>query len=413
MHHLVLLFILTYPSLLFGFPSVPFKSSKRWVVDSTGTNFTYIGVNWPGAADVMIPEGLQYASIRSIVSKIKSLKMNVIRLTFAIEMVDDIKDNGGDVTIQQAFSKALGSKGDAVYQQVLKSNPQFNASTTRLQVFDAVAAECANQGIYVHLDNHMSKGAWCCSTNDGNAWFGDTYFNADKWKRGLQYMAEHVSLTDFPLLQTKNWSNMISIGLRNEFRKPEKAGSSQAYNWQIWYSQMVAAADLVNAANPDILIFLSGLDFDTTLSPIPGASDLGGGKKFQRASFKYADKLVLELHNYQNSATSCDSMKSGLWNNGFKALDASAINQMPVVLTEFGYQQTDSSYNGVYASCLRKIVPEWDAGWTIWVLAGSYYIRSGTQDYEETWGLMNHKWTDWRSANAIKGLQEMIDASLG
>jgi hypothetical protein len=122
------------PSTLLAFPDVPFHTSGRWVVDSKGANFTYVGVNWPGAGEVMIPEGLQYASIESIVSKIKSLKMNVVRLTFAIELVDDIKDNGGDVTIQKAFTKALGSKGDAAYQSVIKNNPQFNASTTRLQV---------------------------------------------------------------------------------------------------------------------------------------------------------------------------------------------------------------------------------------------------------------------------------------
>jgi hypothetical protein len=122
-------------SLSHAFPNVPFTTSKQWILDSTRTNFTYIGVNWPGAADVMIPEGLQYSSISSIVSKIKSLKMNVVRLTFAIEMIDDIKDNGGDVTIEKAFQKALGtSKGNTVYQQVLKNNPQFNASTTRVQV---------------------------------------------------------------------------------------------------------------------------------------------------------------------------------------------------------------------------------------------------------------------------------------
>ena len=205
---------------------------------------------------------------------------------------------------------------------------------------------------------------------------------------------------------------MVSIGLRNELRKPDKAGSSLSYNWQTWYTQVVAAADIVNAANPDILIFLSGLDFDTTLSPIPGAGDLGGGKKFQKSSFKYADKLVLELHNYQNSATSCDSMKSGLNNNGFKAQDTSAVNQFPVLLTEFGFSQADSSYNGVYASCLRKIIPEWKSGWMVWVLSGSYYIRSGTQDFEEVWGLLNHQWSDWRSTSAINALKQMIDASL-
>ena len=123
------------PTLLFAFPNTPFKTVQSAIVDSTGKNFTYVGVNWPGAGEVMIPEGLQYASIESIVSKIKSLKMNVVRLTFAIEMIDDIKDNGGDVTIQKAFSKALGAaKGETVYQQVITNNPQFNEKTTRTQV---------------------------------------------------------------------------------------------------------------------------------------------------------------------------------------------------------------------------------------------------------------------------------------
>jgi hypothetical protein len=122
------------PAVIYAFPNIPFKTSNQWVLDSTGANFTYVGVNWPGAGEVMIPEGLQYASISSIVSKIKSLNMNVVRLTFAIEMTDDINDRGGDVTIEKAFQKALGSKGDAVFASVVKNNPQFNASTTRLQV---------------------------------------------------------------------------------------------------------------------------------------------------------------------------------------------------------------------------------------------------------------------------------------
>lgn len=128
-------FSATLPSLSARAISAPFVTNKQWIQDSTGKNFTYVGVNWPGAADVMIPEGLQYASIESIVSKIKSLKMNVVRLTFAIEMIDDIKDNGGDVTIQNAFNKALGTtNGPKVYQQVIKNNPSFNSKTTRVQV---------------------------------------------------------------------------------------------------------------------------------------------------------------------------------------------------------------------------------------------------------------------------------------
>jgi hypothetical protein len=116
-------------------PDAPLVTSGRWIHNAKGDNVTYAGVNWPGAADVMIPEGLQYASIESIVSGIKSLGMNAIRLTFAIEMIDDIIDGGGDVTLSAAFTKALGSaQGPVVYNKVLQNNPQFNASTTRVQV---------------------------------------------------------------------------------------------------------------------------------------------------------------------------------------------------------------------------------------------------------------------------------------
>lgn len=75
---------------------------------------------------------------------------------------------------------------------VVKNNPTFGEQTTRLQVFDAVAAECNKQQIYVHLDNHVSKAQFCCTPFDGNSWWQDTYFDAANWTRGLAYMANHV-----------------------------------------------------------------------------------------------------------------------------------------------------------------------------------------------------------------------------
>ena len=117
-----------------AWPYAPFTTSGRWILDAAGHNVTYAGVNWPGAAETMIPEGLQYSSIESIVSKIKSLGMNVIRLTYAIEMIDDIYA-GGDNTMKTSFINALGTtNGTTIFNEVVKNNPQFSASTTRLQV---------------------------------------------------------------------------------------------------------------------------------------------------------------------------------------------------------------------------------------------------------------------------------------
>lgn len=117
-------------------PNGPFVTSGRDIHDASGANVTYAGANWPGAADVMIPEGLQYQSVATIVAKLKSIGMNAIRLTYAIEMIDQIYENNGvDVPIQTAFINALGStNGTKVFNGVLAKNPSFSASTTRLQV---------------------------------------------------------------------------------------------------------------------------------------------------------------------------------------------------------------------------------------------------------------------------------------
>jgi hypothetical protein len=184
------------------------------MLNASGKNVTYAGVNWSGHGEAMVPEGLQHQSIEYIVSKIKSVGINAVRLTYAIEMIDDIYTNSGkDVDIKTSFTKALGQQnGMKILGDVLKNNPQFTEATTRLQVFDAVAAELSKQQIYIHLDNHISKAMWCCSETDGNAWWGDRDFNIANWVRGLKYMAEHVS---FPCHHT---------GLRDQvtrYQRPE------------------------------------------------------------------------------------------------------------------------------------------------------------------------------------------------
>ncbi len=149
---------------------------------------------------------------------------------------------------------------------------------------------------------------------------------------------------------------------------------------------MTSASKIINAANKDILIVFSGLNFDTTLKPIVEGTDLGSGVKFRKSDFAYSDKLVLELHDYENSIGSCSSLQSNLVNNGFSTLSGTKANTLPMMLTEWGHNQADSSGTGVYASCLKSYLPAQKVGWFYWVVAGSYYIRSGTQDYEETWG---------------------------
>lgn len=142
---------------------------------------TYVDVNLPGHNEAMIPEGLQYSSVSDIVSKIKARNMNVVRLTYALEIVHNVLNNGGDLSPQRTIENALDStNGSIVLEQILQKNPGFTSNMIQIQVFDAVDEECARKEVFVHLDNHISKAGWCCLLTDGNGWFADTDFDVEK-----------------------------------------------------------------------------------------------------------------------------------------------------------------------------------------------------------------------------------------
>ena len=119
-----------------AWPDTPFTTNGRDVVSASGQNVVYAGVNWPGAADTMLPEGLQYNSVANIVTMIKGLGMNVIRLTYAIEMIDDIESNSPNQSLKNTLTNALGAEnGATVLQDILNKNPSFSADMTRLEVW--------------------------------------------------------------------------------------------------------------------------------------------------------------------------------------------------------------------------------------------------------------------------------------
>ncbi|PNS14783.1 Sterol 3-beta-glucosyltransferase [Sphaceloma murrayae] len=394
---------------------LPLRTSGRDILDSSSAPVLFAGTNWPGHQEAMIPEGLQYASISSIVAWLPRLGLNTVRLTYATEMIDDILSASPDQSLRATLIKALGPEnGTVVLGQILANNPDFTAETTRLEVFDAVAREVAAQGIMLHLDNHVSKAGWCCGLNDGNGWFGEANFPVENWVRGWGYIAGHAA---------KNWPSFVGAGLRNELRDAEVA---EPVDWYTWYERMTAAARAVHAAAPEALIFFSGLDYDTWIDPVPLGKGLNGtvgtateGKTalFRPEDFEFKDKIVLELHRYnmQLANTPCPEFKAGWYQQGFQALDSTNPETkylFPIVLTEWGFGHDDESWNKyTYNQCLIEMATEWKFGWMQWQIGGSYMLRQGTQDFDETWALLDHTWTKIRSQVTIdESIQKMIEA---
>lgn len=92
-----------------SWPYGPLSTEGREIVNTRGESVTWFGVNWPSSGETMVPEGLEWASVEDILDQVKSVGFNFIRLTYAIEMVDQIYErNGSDVGMEIAMINALG-----------------------------------------------------------------------------------------------------------------------------------------------------------------------------------------------------------------------------------------------------------------------------------------------------------------
>jgi hypothetical protein len=144
---------------------------------------------------------------------------------------------------------------------------------------------------------------------------------------------------------------------------------------------MRQATQTVHRENPAAVIFLSGLGFDTDLSFVTSG-------KFNISDWP-ARKTALELHRYDAKSVSgkdCNSLHADLDLHGWEVTKPGHPRAMPVVMTEFGFSQNGKDFQSQYAQCLKSFFEARRSGWMYWVLAGSYYIRSGKQDLDETWG---------------------------
>lgn len=213
------------------------------------------------------------------------------------------------------------------------------------------------------------------------------------------------------------------MSLYNELRPPFSMPQPPTllnYTWEVWYEQVKNGSKTINSANPDVLIFLSGINGDVDLSTIVNGEVLEpSNQTFSRSDFAgYEDKLVLELHSYNIvfAVDNCPLYNENLFDAGYAAVRDNATNRFPVMMTEFGFPNDATTWkNDTYAQCvqafLRDQVP--DQGWMIWAISGSYYVRQGKQDYNETWGLLNHDWSDWRSPEFINGgLRPLVSNTL-
>ncbi len=167
---------------------------------------------------------------------------------------------------------------------------------------------------------------------------------------------------------------------------------------------MQGGAEAVHSANPDVLVILSGLGYDKGLSFI----------RNQPVNLTFTEKLVYEMHWYGFSDGK--SWESGNPNqvcgrvvNNMMRLSGFLLEQgWPLIVSEFGMDLRGNNVNdNRYMNCFLAWAAELDLDWTIWTLAGSYYLREGIVGLNEFFGVLDWNWCETRNASFLKRISAL------
>ncbi|KAJ8438555.1 hypothetical protein Cgig2_024644 [Carnegiea gigantea] len=234
----------------------------------------------------------------------------------------------------------------------------------------------------VILDNHLSTPGWCCSSSDGNGFFGDQYFDPNLWIKGLTKMATLFKGNPY----------VVGMSLRNELRGPKQNSAD-------WYRYMQGGAEAVHRANPNVLVILSGLNYDKDFTFL----------RNKPVSLTFTGKLVFEMHWYGFSDG--DAWKDGnpnevcgtVVNNNMRMSGFLLDQGYPLFVSEFGIDLRGTNVNdNRYFNCFLAWAAEYDLDWALWTLVGSYYLREGVVGLNEYYGLLNWNWYELRNASFLQ-----------
>ncbi|KAF7834474.1 glycosyl hydrolase 5 family protein-like [Senna tora] len=340
--------------------AAPLYSDSRWVVNHGGQRVKLACVNWVSHLDAVVAEGLSKQPLDVISKRIKSMGFNCVRLTWPLYLVTN--DSYASLTVRNSFRRLGLVESIAAFEA---KNPHI-IDLTLIKAFQAVVKGLGDENLMVILDNHLTRPGWCCGNTDGNGFFGDEFFDPNLWIEGLTKMA-----TIF-----RGVPNVVGMSLRNELRGPKQ-------NVPDWFRYMPKGAEAVHAANPEVLVILSGLSFDLDLSFL----------RNKQVSLTFKRKLVYEAHWYGFS-----SGQNWVTRNLNEACGQG--QGFPLFVSEFGMDLRGGNLNDVrYFHCLMAVAAELDFDWALWSLVGSYYIREGLKGTSEVFGVLDEEWSRLRNGS--------------
>ncbi len=340
---------------------LPLSTRQARIVDAKGKTVLLRGVNWFGMeTEAHAPHGLWKRDYQEMLSQIKDLGYNAIRLPYSVEAMRSTTVNAIDYTIG--------------------SNKQLEEKTP-LEIMDAVIQEAQRKGLWIILDSHRLS-----DKRIPELWYGDGFTEAD-WIDTWKMLAQRY----------KNQTNIIGADLKNEPHGKASWGTNDlATDWRLAAER---AGNAILSINPDWLIIVEGVERN-----VPGqklihhwqGGNLEGVRRYP-VRLSRRNKLVYSPHEYGPgvfnmpyfSEKSFPNNMNQRWETGFFYIHRQKI--APIWIGEFGGRQVDTkSIEGVWQNKLVKFIRDNNLSFAYW---------SWNPNSSDTGGILLD---DWQSVDAPK-----------
>lgn len=340
---------------------LPLSTNGAKIVDAAGKTVLFRGVNWFGMeVETHAPHGLWKRDYKEMLSQIKSLGYNVIRLPYSVEALRSNSASGIDYSI--GSNKELQGK-------------------TPLEIMDLVVQEADRQGLLIILDSHRLN-----DKRIPELWYGDGFSEAD-WIDTWQMLARHY----------KNQKNIVGADLKNE---PHGQASWGTNNLKTdWRLAAERAGNAILGINPNWLIVVEGVE-----NNVPGqklthhwwGGNLEGVKRYPVRLSK-RNKLVYSPHEYGEGVhkkpyfddKSFPKNLTQRWDTGFYYIARQKI--APIWIGEFGGRLVDKqSKEGIWQNKFVDYIREKNLSFAYW---------SWNPNSSDTGGILLD---DWKSIDAPK-----------
>ena len=345
------------------------------IIDAKGARVRLIGVNWFGAeSGAFVAGGLDKQPVDKIAKLIKAGGFNSVRLPWCNEMVES------NPVVRDAY---------------IMANPQFHGQRA-LTVFDAVVKALSDQGLMVILDNHRSRGEWCCDEVHGDGMWYTTGYPESSWIKDWTVMAGRY----------RGNPMVIAAELRNEIRPDASLGVTPSWGTNDgatdWRLAAMRGAEAVLKVNPALLIMIGTPKYQSDLTPV----------RDHPVTLSVAGRLVYAAHDYAWNRSADEladplTFDVGSWQRWGFVREPGHAWTAPVYISEWGgcVQGPCPADRAAYTQAVLTYQRSSQIDFAWWPLNGTQMAGYGrTKGAVDGYGLTTQDWSGWAVPAVVSGM---------